>query len=74
LPKKGLEAALSAHTCSWSENSAAFCLEMMTGSIQALASPAAAALGSSVRETAMASKPLKVCSERSALKLAVRLV
>jgi hypothetical protein len=47
---------------------------MMTGSIQALASPAAAALGSSVRETAMASKPLKVCSERSALKLAVRLV
>jgi hypothetical protein len=48
-------------------------LEAITGASQASAFPAAAARGSSVRETAMASKPLKVCSEWAALKLAVRL-
>src|SRR6266542_2031304 len=73
LPKKGLDSALSAHTCSWSENSAAFCFDTITGSIQAFASPAAAACGSSVRDTAMASNPLNDCSERSELKFEVRL-
>jgi hypothetical protein len=60
LPKKGLEEALSAHTCSWSANSAEFCFDTITGSNQASALPAAAACGSSVRETAIASKPRNV--------------
>src|SRR5262249_19965472 len=60
LPKNGLEAALSAQICSWSENCAEFCLDAMTGGIQALAFPAAAARTSSVRDTAMASNPLNV--------------
>jgi hypothetical protein len=49
------------------------CLEITTGGIQALLAPAAAAVTLSVRETAMASKPLNASSERIALKLLVRL-
>jgi hypothetical protein len=65
-PKNGLEEALSAHTCSLSENRAAFCLLTMTGAFQlawldtmALASPVDA--GPSIRDTAIASKPLNPC-------------
>src|SRR2546430_1448394 len=50
--------------------------ETSTGGIQAalpVAPPSAAVAGSSVRETAIASKPLKASSERDAAKLAVRL-
>ena len=72
LPKNGLDEALSAQTCSLSLNVVDACFEMTTGSIQALALPAAAAAGLSVRETAMASKPLKVCSLLVAPTLDVR--
>ena len=64
---------MSTQICSWSENRAEFCFDAITGFIQALASPAAAACGSSVRETAMASKPLKPNSDRWLLKFEVRL-
>src|SRR4051794_32206696 len=50
--------ALSAHTCSLSENVVLDCLVTTTGGFHAEASPAAARPGSSVRETATASKPL----------------
>ncbi|MEI8410910.1 MULTISPECIES: hypothetical protein [unclassified Kribbella] len=40
LPKKSLEAALSAQICSLSENSAEFCLVTMTGSDHAAWTPA----------------------------------
>ena len=73
LPKNGLEAALSAQMVSLSEKSAEFCLETITGCSQAFLSPAAAATGSSVRDTAIASKPLNAASLRSALKLTARL-
>src|SRR5215468_3934315 len=59
LPKNGLEDALSAQMSSLSDNSAAFCLLAITGSIQALWSPAAAACTLSVRETTAAEKPAK---------------
>ena len=34
LPKNGLDSALSAHTCSLSENKAEFCLLTITGAFQ----------------------------------------
>jgi len=46
--------------------------DMKYGDIQALWTPAAAAVTLSVRETATASKPLKTSSERTSLKFAVR--
>src|SRR5439155_8558274 len=59
VPKNGLDSALSAQICSLSENVVPDCLATITGFCHAFLSPAAAAWGSSVRETAMASKPLK---------------
>jgi hypothetical protein len=64
LPKNGLDSALSAHTCSLSENSAAFCLLTMTGACQLAGFATVAAVrpveaGPSIRDTAMASNPLK---------------
>src|SRR5437763_1864587 len=72
VPKNGLEAALSAQTCSLSENVVDDCREMRTGSAQADASPAAAAWTLSVCETAIASKPLNACSLRVAPTFDVR--
>ena len=64
MPKNGLDSALSAHTCSLSENRAAFCLLTITGACQfawfdtmAWVRPVEA--GPSIRDTAMASNPLK---------------
>jgi len=48
------------------------CFETITGGIQAFLSLAAAACTLSVRETAIASKPLKVASSRVAPKFEVR--
>ncbi len=59
-PKNGLLAWLSAYTCSLSENVVLDCLEITVGAIHADALPAAAADTSSVRETAIPSKPLIV--------------
>src|SRR5919198_3860459 len=73
VPKKGLEDALSAQICSLSENVVVDCLLITTGCIHAFLAPDAAACGSSVRDTAIASKPLNACSERTALTFAVRL-
>jgi hypothetical protein len=75
LPKKGLDSALSAHTCSLSANSAEFCLLTMTGACQLAWSATVAAVspvdaGPSMRDTAIASKPLKPCRPG---KLEVRL-
>ena len=67
-----LDSALSAQICSLSENVVEDCLLMTTGSFQASWLPVAAAATSSVRETAIASNPLKVSSERVAPKFAVR--
>ena len=75
VPKKALDAALSAQTCSLSENVVDDCLEMTTGCRHAAlpaSPPAAASVTLSVRETAIASKPLKLASERTALRFAVR--
>ena len=59
MPKNGLEAALSAQMSSLSVSSAAFCLLTITGSIQALWTPAAAACTLSVRDTTAAEAPVK---------------
>src|SRR5260370_14130395 len=59
-PKNGLDDALSAHTCSLSENVVDDCMDASTGGIQPFLSPAAAAATLSVRETPMASNPLNV--------------
>jgi hypothetical protein len=72
LPKNGLDAALSAQICSWSANRAEFCLDTITGSFHALASPAAAAWTLSVRETAIASNPRNVSPGVDAGKCDVR--
>ncbi len=72
LPKNGLLAALSAQICSLSLNVVDDCLVTITGAIQAVASFAAAAATSSVRETETASKPLNV-SSRFVLRFEVRL-
>ena len=58
LPKNGLLAALSAQICSLSENVVFDCRDTITGGVQALLVPAAAACTLSVRDTAIASKPL----------------
>ena len=60
LPKNGLDDALSAHTCSLSENVVDDCIETMTGGIQVGFDPRRATGTLSVRETAIASNPLKV--------------
>src|SRR6266508_4361406 len=74
LPKNWLDAALSAQICSLSANAAALLLPVITdGGIQADLTPAAAAGGSSVRETPMASTPLNPASLRFAERLEVRL-
>src|SRR4051794_41031057 len=56
-PKNGLDDALSAYTCSLSENVVLDCLEITEGAVQAEALPAAAACGLSVLDTAIASNP-----------------
>ena len=58
MPKNGLDAALSAHTCSLSENSAEVWRLAITGSLHAALLPVAAAAASSVWDTAIASAPL----------------
>ena len=78
MPKCGLPEELSAQICSLSEKVVDDCLLMTTGAQpaepvhQALLSPLAAACMSSVRETAMASNPLKDWSDRVAPKFALR--
>jgi hypothetical protein len=72
FPKKELDEALSAQICSLSAKVVEDCLETMTGSFQAFASPPAAAATSSVRETAIASNPLNLCSQRVAPTYEVR--
>jgi hypothetical protein len=59
LPKNGLEAALSAQMSSLSDNRAEFWRLTITGSIQAVCTPAAAASTLSVRDTTAADAPLK---------------
>src|SRR5207248_46974 len=71
LPKKGLEEALSAQTCSLSEKVVDDWCDTITGGNQAAWSFAAADTTSSVLDTAMASKPLNAASDRVAPKLAV---
>ena len=75
VPKNALDAALSAQICSLSEKVVDDCLEMTTGAFHAAlpaAPPVAASATLSVRDTAMASKPLNPASERTALRFAVR--
>ena len=74
MPKWALVAALSAQIASLSENVVELCRRSVTiaGSLQALASPEAAAARSSACETAIASKPLNVWSFRSVAKFEVR--
>src|SRR5215216_880956 len=72
LPKNRLEEALSAQICSLSANVAELCLLTITGCRHADSSPAAAASGSSVRETAIASKPLNPGSPKLALTVEAR--
>src|ERR671924_529134 len=66
FPKNRLEDALSAQICSLSANVAELCLLTITGVRQAASFPAAALCGLSVRESAIASKPLIPGSPRSA--------
>ena len=73
MPKNGLDEALSAQICSLSLNVVEDCFETISGAVQALLSPAAAAATSSVRETATATGPLKVSSRLVAPKLTTRL-
>jgi hypothetical protein len=72
LPKNALEAALSAQICSLSEKVAELCLLAITGGIQAFSLPAAADRTLSVRDTAIASNPLKAGSPKSADTFEVR--
>src|SRR6185312_9862286 len=60
LPKNGLEAALSAQTCDLSEKVVFDCLEITTGFIHEFLSRMLLGVGLSMRETAMASNPLKL--------------
>src|SRR5919109_318009 len=64
LPKNLLEAALSAQTCSLSEKVVCDCGDTSVGALQC-------APLSSVRDTAMPSKPRKDASVRTALKFEV---
>src|SRR6266851_1581578 len=59
LPKKGLDAALSAQICDLSEKVVFDCLETTTGFIHELFLRMLLEVGLSMRETAMASNPLK---------------
>src|SRR5579859_782368 len=72
FPKNGLLAALSDQICSLSLKVVDDCFDTSTGGIQAFLSVMAPAT-SSVRETAMPSKPLNVLSRFVAPKLEVRL-
>ena len=75
VPKNALEEALSAQTCSLSEKVVDDCFEMTTGGFQAAfpaAPPVAATAALSVRETAIASKPLNASSDRVAPRFEVR--
>ena len=77
LPKYGLDSALSAQICSLSSNSAAFCFDTITGRIQlfwfaTIACVRPVEAGPSMRETASASKPLNIASDRVAPKFDVR--
>src|SRR5438270_347841 len=65
--------AMPAQTCSLSENVVEDCRETTTGFVQAFLSFAAAAATLSVRETAIASKPLNTASSRVAPRFEVRL-
>jgi hypothetical protein len=58
VPKNRLLAALSTQIWDLSENVVFDCRDTITGGIQALFVPAAAACTLSVRDTAIASKPL----------------
>ena len=60
LPKNGLEAALSAQTCDLSEKVVFDCLEITTGVIHELFLRMLSGVGLSMRDTAMASNPLKL--------------
>src|SRR5262245_30345598 len=60
LPKNGLEEALSAQICDLSENVVFDCLEITTGLIHEFLSRMLLWVGLSMRETAMASNPLKL--------------
>src|SRR6516165_6940995 len=60
LPKNGLEAALSAQTCDLSEKVVFDCLEITTGGIHELFFRMLPAVGLSIRDTAIASNPLKL--------------
>src|SRR6516165_4441374 len=60
LPKNGLEDALSAQTCDLSEKVVFDCLEITTGGIHELLSRMLLRVGLSIRDTAMASNPLKL--------------
>src|SRR6516164_8096936 len=64
LPKKGLEAALSAQICDLSEKVVFDCRDTTTGGIHEVLSPMVPVLvpgvGLSIRETAIASNPLKL--------------
>ena len=64
---------MSAQICSLSENVVWDWWEMIPGAFHALLLPAAADTTLSVRETAMASNPLKVDSDRVAPRFEVRL-
>src|SRR5437773_10968145 len=64
VPKKRLDDALSAQTCSLSENVVLGCLEMTTGGLHVALMLSSAEATSSVRETAIAAKPLNADSER----------
>src|SRR5215470_4555466 len=60
LPKKGLDAALSAQTWDLSEKVVFDCLDTTTGGIHELLSLILLEVGLSMRETAIASNPLKL--------------
>ena len=59
LPKNGLEVALSAQICDLSEKVVFDCLDTTTGLIHELLLPMLSGVGLSIRETAIASNPLK---------------
>jgi hypothetical protein len=71
LPKNGLDSALSAQTCSLSENWALLWRLAMTGLLHAVLRPAIAPVMSSVWETAIASSPLNgACPGTAEVRLA----
>src|SRR5215831_8674297 len=60
LPKNGLDAALSAQICDLSEKVVFDCLDTTTGAIHELLLRMLVEVGLSMRETAIASNPLKL--------------